>query len=88
MSILTWIVLGLVAGWLAGMFMKGGGYGIIGDIVLGIVGALLGGWLSSYFFGWDVSGFNLSSVLIAFVGACILIAIYRAVAGTRRTTAV
>jgi uncharacterized membrane protein YeaQ/YmgE (transglycosylase-associated protein family) len=87
MSILTWIVLGLVAGWLAGMFMKGGGYGIIGDIVLGIVGALLGGWLSSYFFHWDVTGFNLSSVLIAFVGACILIAIYRAVGGTRRTTA-
>ena len=87
MSILTWIVLGLVAGWLAGMFMKGGGYGIIGDIVLGIVGALLGGWISSAVFGWDVTGFNLSSVLIAFVGACILIAIYRAVAGTRRTTA-
>lgn len=88
MSILTWIVLGLIAGWLAGMFMKGGGYGIVGDIVLGVVGALLGGWISSTVFGWDVTGFNLSSVLIAFVGACIVIAIYRAVAGSRRTTAV
>ena len=87
MSILTWIVLGLVAGWLAGMFMKGGGYGIIGDIVLGIIGALLGGWISSAVFGWDVTGFNLSSVVIAFIGACIVIAIYRAVAGSRRTTA-
>lgn len=84
MSILTWIVLGLVAGWLAGQFMKGGGYGIIGDIVLGIIGAVVGGWVSSLIFGWDVTGFNLGSVLIAFVGAVIVIAIYRAVAGNRR----
>ena len=83
MGILSWIILGLLAGWLAGMFMKGGGYGILGDIVVGILGALIGGWLSSMLLGVDVTGFNVSSILIAFIGACILIAIYRAVAGRR-----
>ena len=83
MSIIAFILLGLVAGWLAGMFMKGGGYGILGDIVVGILGALVGGWLFSILLGWDVTGFNLPSILIAFVGACLLIAIYRAVAGRR-----
>jgi uncharacterized membrane protein YeaQ/YmgE (transglycosylase-associated protein family) len=56
MSILAWIILGLVAGWLAGQFMRGGGYGIIGDIILGIVGALDGGFLSSALLGVDVTG--------------------------------
>jgi uncharacterized membrane protein YeaQ/YmgE (transglycosylase-associated protein family) len=77
MSIIAWILLGLVAGWLAGQFMRGGGYGIIGDIVLGIVGALLGGWLSGVLLGVDVTGFNIPSILIAFVGAVIVIAIAR-----------
>jgi uncharacterized membrane protein YeaQ/YmgE (transglycosylase-associated protein family) len=83
MSILIWIVLGLVAGWLAGQFMKGGGYGLIGDIVLGIIGAIVGGFLSSALLGIDVTGFNLSSVIIAFIGACIVIAISRVFTGRR-----
>jgi uncharacterized membrane protein YeaQ/YmgE (transglycosylase-associated protein family) len=83
MSLIAFLILGLVAGWLAGMFMKGGGYGIIGDMVVGVLGAFIGGWLFSMLFGWDVTGFNLPSVLIAFVGACLLIAIYRAFAGRR-----
>ena len=83
MGILSWILLGLVAGWLAGQFMKGGGYGLVGDIVMGVIGAVVGGWLSSTLLGIDVNGFNVVSVLIAFVGACIVIAIYRAVAGRR-----
>jgi uncharacterized membrane protein YeaQ/YmgE (transglycosylase-associated protein family) len=79
MGILTWIVLGLVAGWLAGQFMKGGGYGLIGDIVLGIVGAIIGGFLTGVVLGRDmISGFNIESVIIAFIGAVILIAISRA----------
>ena len=79
MGILSWIVLGLVAGWLAGQFMKGGGYGLIGDIVLGIVGAIIGGFLTGLVLGRDmISGFNLESVVVAFVGAVILIAISRA----------
>ena len=86
MSIIAWILLGLVAGWLAGQFMRGGGYGIIGDIVLGIIGALVGGFISGALLGVDVTGFNIPSILIAFVGAVIVIAIARAVTG-RRTTA-
>jgi len=85
MSLIAFLLLGLVAGWLAGMFMKGGGYGIIGDMVVGVIGAFIGGWLFSALFGWDVTGFNLPSILIAFVGAVILIAIYRAFAGRRAT---
>lgn len=82
-GILTWIALGLVAGFLAGWFMKGSGYGIVGDAILGIVGAMVGGWLSTSLLGIDVTGFNLVSVIIAFVGACIVIAIYRAFTGHR-----
>lgn len=83
MGILAWLLLGLVAGWLAGQFMKGGGYGIVGDIVLGIIGAVVGGFLASTLLGLDVNGFNILSILIAFVGACIVIAISRAVTGRR-----
>ena len=49
MSILSWIVVGLIAGWLAGRVMKGGGFGLIGDIIVGVIGGLLGGFLASYF---------------------------------------
>ncbi len=84
MSIIGFLLLGLVAGFLASIVMKGGGYGIIGDMVVGVIGAFVGGFLSSAIFGWDVTGFNISSILIAFIGAVIVIAIYRAVAG--RTT--
>ncbi len=83
MGILSWIVLGLVAGWLAGQFMRGG-YGLIGDIVLGIVGAIVGGFLSGLILGRDmVTGFDLESVLVAFLGAVLLIAVSRMVSGRR-----
>ena len=85
MGIIAWIVLGLIAGWLAGQVMKGGGYGVVGDIVLGIIGAVVGGFLSSTLLGLDINGFNLMSILIAFVGACIVIAISRALTGGRST---
>ena len=49
MGILSWIVVGLIAGWLAGMVMKGGGFGLIVDIIVGVVGALLGGWIATTF---------------------------------------
>ena len=78
MGIIAWIVLGLIAGWLAGQVMKGGGYGLVGDIVLGIIGAVVGGFLASTLLGLDINGFNIMSILIAFVGACIVIAISRA----------
>jgi uncharacterized membrane protein YeaQ/YmgE (transglycosylase-associated protein family) len=84
-SIIAWILLGLVAGWLAGLFMRGGGYGMLGDIVLGIIGAFVGGFLGSRLLGVDVTGFNVPSILIAFVGAVIVIAISRAFSGRRAT---
>ena len=85
MSIIAWIVLGLLAGWIASMIMGSGGYGVVGDIIVGIIGALIGGFITGPLFGIDVSGFNVTSLIVAVVGAIILIAIYRAVAGTRRT---
>jgi len=88
MSILAWIVLGLVAGWLAGMVMSGGGYGLIGDIVLGILGALVGGWLTGLVLHEDVMlGFNWTSLLIAVIGAVVLIAISRLFSGRRVNSA-
>ena len=86
MSIIAWIVLGLLAGWIASMIMGGGGYGVIGDIVVGIIVALIGGFITGPLFGIDVTGFNVTSLIVAVVGAIILIAIYRAVASPRRTT--
>ena len=85
MGILSWIVVGLIAGWLAGMVMKGGGYGLIGDIVIGVIGGLLGGFIASYFFkiGDPMSGINLTSILIAFAGAVVLLVILRLLGGRR-----
>ena len=83
-SIIAWIVLGIVAGWLAGMIMRGGGYGLIGDLVLGILGAMLGGWVTGAVLGRDmVNGFNIETLIVAVVGAIILIAISRLFTGRR-----
>ena len=86
MGILAWIVVGLIAGWLAGMVMRGGGFGLIGDIVVGVIGALLGGWIATTFFhiGAGMSGINLYSILVAFAGACVLIFILRLIGSGRR----
>ena len=82
MTILAWIVLGLIAGWLAGLMMRGGGYGIIGDIVLGILGAIIGGWLTAVLLGRDMmTGINIESLLVAVLGAVVLIAISRLLTG-------
>ena len=80
-GIIAWLVVGLISGWLAGVVMKGGGYGIIWDIILGLVGAFLGGLVFS-FFVQGTTGF-WGSIGVSFVGACILIAIVRAVAPRR-----
>ena len=82
-GIISWIVVGLVAGWLAGLVMSGGGYGVVRDIVLGLVGALIGGFVSGFFVTGD-AGF-WGSIVVAFIGACILIAIARAVSPARST---
>lgn len=73
MGIISWIVVGLIAGWLAGMVMKGGGYGVVGDIVLGIIGAIVGGFIGSTFLGLNVSGINLESIIVAALGAVLVV---------------
>jgi uncharacterized membrane protein YeaQ/YmgE (transglycosylase-associated protein family) len=80
-GIIAWIVIGLVAGWLAGLVMKGGGYGIIADVIVGLIGSLIGGFLFGFFVHGDVGFWG--SMAVAFVGACILVAIVRAVAPSR-----
>jgi uncharacterized membrane protein YeaQ/YmgE (transglycosylase-associated protein family) len=79
-GIIAWLVVGLIAGWLAGLVMKGGGYGVIGDIVIGIVGAFVGGFVFSLITGGGTAGF-WGSIAVAFVGAVILIAVVRALPG-------
>lgn len=87
MGILSWIVVGLIAGWLAGKVMRGGGFGLIGDIIVGVVGGLLGGFLATQVFhiAADVNGINLESILVAFLGALVLLVVLRFVSGSRRS---
>jgi uncharacterized membrane protein YeaQ/YmgE (transglycosylase-associated protein family) len=82
-GLLAWLVVGLIAGFLASVVMRGGGYGIIGDIIVGIVGAFLGGLLTNLVAPDANFGF-WGSVVVAVIGACVLIAILRAVSGRRR----
>ncbi|HZW27803.1 MAG TPA: GlsB/YeaQ/YmgE family stress response membrane protein [Trueperaceae bacterium] len=77
MNILLWIILGALAGWIASVIMGTRGQGVLVDIVLGIVGAFLGGWLFNQFGAQGVTGFNLPSLLVAIVGAIVIIAIAR-----------
>ncbi len=86
MGILAWLVVGLIAGWLASQVMRSGGYGLIGDIIVGIVGAVIGGFLAANLLNMPdaVNGINVTSILVAFVGAVILVAILRMVSGRRR----
>jgi len=76
MGILAWIVVGLIAGWLAGQVMKGGGYGVLVDIVLGILGGIVGGWIFGALGIWHGGGM-IGSIIVAFIGAVILVAITR-----------
>lgn len=81
-NVLWWLLVGLIAGFLASRVMRGGGYGLIGDIVVGLIGAFIGGWLAGIL-GIGVGGSSglIVSIVIAFIGACILIAILHAVSG-------
>ena len=81
MSILAWIVLGLIAGFIASKIVGGSGQGLLLDIVLGIVGAVVGGYLFSALGVMGVTGFNLYSMFVAVVGAALVLWIYHAVAG-------
>ena len=78
MGLFYWIVVGLIAGWLAGKVMRGGGYGVVIDIVLGILGGIVGGWVFGMLGIWPGGGI-LGSIIVAFVGAVILVWITRRV---------
>jgi len=83
MSILAWIVLGLIAGFVASKLVNKSGSGLIADLVLGVVGAFVGGFLFTRFGAAGVTGLNLYSILVAIIGAVVVLFIYHAIAGRR-----
>jgi uncharacterized membrane protein YeaQ/YmgE (transglycosylase-associated protein family) len=83
MGIIAWLVLGLIAGFIASKIVNHTGSGIIMDIVLGIVGALVGGFLFSFFGASGVTGFNIYSAIVAIVGAVVVLWLYHALVGRR-----
>lgn len=88
-NILAWIIVGGAAGWLASLVIKGGGMGVIMDVVVGIVGAIIGGALMSLLLpgSFSFTGFDFTSLVVAFIGSVVLLLIVRAVTGRRRGTA-
>jgi uncharacterized membrane protein YeaQ/YmgE (transglycosylase-associated protein family) len=87
MGILSWIIIGGLAGWLASVVVQGTGLGILGDIIVGVIGGLIGGFIVGLFGGAGVTGFNIWSFIVAFLGAVVLLLIVRLVTGGRRRTA-
>lgn len=83
MSIIGWLILGLIAGFVASKIVNKAGQGLVLDIVLGIIGAVVGGWLFATFGGAGVTGFNLYSMFVAVVGAVLVLVVYHAVTGRR-----
>jgi uncharacterized membrane protein YeaQ/YmgE (transglycosylase-associated protein family) len=85
MGVFSWIILGVIAGWLGGKLVHKTGQGLVMNIVLGIVGAMVGGYLATNLFGFDgVSGVNLWSILVATGGAVLTLVVYGALTGQRR----
>ena len=84
MSLLAWIVLGLIAGFIGSKIVNNTGQGLVVDILLGVVGAVVGGFLFNQFGQPGVSGLNLYSLLVAVVGAVVVLWLYHALAGRRR----
>ena len=84
MGLLAIIVLGLIAGWIASHTVDNRGRGVILDIVLGIVGAVVGGWIFSALGARPIMGFGLYSLFVAVVGAVVVLVAYHAIAGRRR----
>jgi uncharacterized membrane protein YeaQ/YmgE (transglycosylase-associated protein family) len=85
MSILAWIVLGLIAGFISSKIVNRRGEGVLLDIVLGIAGAVVGGWLMAAFGGYGVNGFNIHSVLVASGGAVVVLVVLNLVRGSPRS---
>jgi uncharacterized membrane protein YeaQ/YmgE (transglycosylase-associated protein family) len=83
MSIIVWLVLGLIAGFIASKIVNKSGEGVVLDIVLGIVGAMVGGFLFSFVGAAPVTGLNIYSIIVAVIGAIVVLAIYHAITGRR-----
>jgi len=79
MSILTWIILGLISGFIASKIVNRAGEGVLMDIVLGIVGAVVGGWIFTQIGHSGVTGFNIYSIFVSVVGAVIVLFVYHAI---------
>ena len=86
MSIIVWLIVGAIAGWLAGQVVKGGGFGLIGDIIVGIVGAVIAGWLLPMIHFPIIGPPIVNAIIDAFIGAVVLLFVVRLVRGatTRR----
>ena len=84
MSIIGWIILGLIAGFIASKIVNKTGSGIVVDILLGIVGAVVGGFIFAQLGSVGVTGFNLWSMIVAIIGAIVILLIYHAIFGRRR----
>ncbi len=80
MSFLAWLVLGLIAGYIGSKIVNSSGQGILRDIVLGVVGAFVGGWLFRVFGASGVSGLNFYSLLVAAIGSVVVLVVYHAIA--------
>ena len=84
MSIIGWIVLGALAGWIGSLLVNKTGEGLLRDIVLGIVGAVVGGWIFATVGSAGVTGFNLWSLFVAVIGAVVVLVAYHAIVGRAR----
>jgi uncharacterized membrane protein YeaQ/YmgE (transglycosylase-associated protein family) len=83
MGIIAWVVLGLIAGFIASKIVNHTGSGLVMDMVIGIVGALVGGFIFSFFGAAGVTGFNIYSMIVAVVGAVVVLWLYHAIVGRR-----
>ena len=86
MGIVAWIVLGLIAGWIASKIMHGEGSGLVMNLVLGVIGAFVGGLLISVIGGVGVTGFNLWSLLVSVLGAVVVLWLYNALRSRRQVS--
>jgi uncharacterized membrane protein YeaQ/YmgE (transglycosylase-associated protein family) len=86
MSIIAWIILGLIAGFVGSKIVNKRGEGLIRDILLGVIGAVVGGWLFHVFGAAGVTGLNLYSLVVAVIGAIVVLVLYHAIFGKRAAT--
>ena len=84
MSVLAWIILGIIAGFIASKIVEGTGQGLLMDMILGVVGAIAGGWLFRTFGQHGVTGLNIWSILVSIIGAVVVLGFYHMITGRRR----